>query len=153
VTCGLEIRVAISETSSVVRTLDMTLGSLAVVVIRSYQRYLSPLKGYSCAHRVRHGGESCSAYARQVFAAEGMRVGVNKLRRRFRECHLAGQALKSGEASTRPHDEFFDAPPTPEDKSPTKSAPERSFEECLLEGVNQGVSKCCLMICVSALGG
>ena len=31
-----------------------------------YQKVISPVKGFSCAHRCRHGGLSCSEYVKQV---------------------------------------------------------------------------------------
>ena len=71
------------------RSLDPVLGRLAVVMITGYQRYVSPHKGYACAHRVRHGGDSCSEYARKVFAAEGCLIGLAQLRARFRACRAA----------------------------------------------------------------
>ncbi len=37
--------------------------SLAIAAITGYQRYLSPYKGFRCAHRVLHQGESCSQYS------------------------------------------------------------------------------------------
>jgi putative component of membrane protein insertase Oxa1/YidC/SpoIIIJ protein YidD len=38
----------------------------ALAAIRGYQRFLSPLKGFSCALRVFTGDESCSAYGDRV---------------------------------------------------------------------------------------
>jgi putative component of membrane protein insertase Oxa1/YidC/SpoIIIJ protein YidD len=76
-------------------SLDPAIGKLAVVLIRGYQRYLSPFKGYSCAHRVKHGGESCSEYARKVFTDVGWRVGLVRLKARFHACSAASRALRA----------------------------------------------------------
>jgi putative component of membrane protein insertase Oxa1/YidC/SpoIIIJ protein YidD len=34
--------------------------SLIVYLIIFYQKVISPVKGFSCAHRYQHGGSSCS---------------------------------------------------------------------------------------------
>ncbi len=49
---------------------------LALVAIAGYQRYLSPLKGYACAHRVHGGGQSRSTYARRAIARHGVALGL-----------------------------------------------------------------------------
>lgn len=71
---------------------------LALAGIRLYQRYLSPVKGFSCAYRVLTGGDSCSAYGYRVIARHGLMLGTSLLRRRLQACgeqhrqHLARQA-------------------------------------------------------------
>lgn len=59
---------------------------MAVSGIEGYQRYVSPYKGFSCAHRVHAGGASCSQFAKQVFARFGMTLGFVLMVRRFRKC-------------------------------------------------------------------
>lgn len=71
---------------------------LALAGIRLYQRYLSPVKGFSCAYRVLTGGDSCSAYGYRAIARHGLLLGTGLLRRRLQACgeqhrqHLARQA-------------------------------------------------------------
>jgi putative component of membrane protein insertase Oxa1/YidC/SpoIIIJ protein YidD len=77
-------------------SLDRILARLTVGMIRIYQRHLSPIKGYSCAHRLHHGGLSCSEFGRRAFEAEGMAGGWRSLRGRFKECRAAAIALRSG---------------------------------------------------------
>jgi len=38
------------------------LDAFVSMLISLYQRYVSPYKGFRCAHRVLHGGDSCSEY-------------------------------------------------------------------------------------------
>jgi putative component of membrane protein insertase Oxa1/YidC/SpoIIIJ protein YidD len=38
---------------------------IVMLLVRGYQRYLSPCKGYRCAHRVLYEEPSCSEYFRQ----------------------------------------------------------------------------------------
>jgi putative component of membrane protein insertase Oxa1/YidC/SpoIIIJ protein YidD len=125
----------------------MALGSLAVALIGGYQRYLSPLKGYSCAHRMRHGGASCSEYARLIFASEGMRAGMRKVRRRLRQCHVVGRSLKARGLTSRNLDESFDAPPMGDGKSPTKGEARLPFRERLSKLIGVGCSECCSAFC------
>ena len=61
--------------------------------IRSYQRRLSPRKGYACAHRVAHGGTSCSAAVRGIVARRGVLRGVGPTVARFAACYRAAALL------------------------------------------------------------
>jgi putative component of membrane protein insertase Oxa1/YidC/SpoIIIJ protein YidD len=71
---------------------------LAVAAITAYQRYLSPLKGFSCAFRVHTGRDGCSGYGKRVIARYGVGVGLVLLKRRMAACgevhhrHLPAQA-------------------------------------------------------------
>lgn len=72
----------------------------ALLAIRAYQRWLSPLKGYACAFRVLTGRDSCSAYGYRVIARFGLLRGLVLLRRRLRACarhyheHQAAPAMR-----------------------------------------------------------
>ncbi|MFA9217287.1 MAG: membrane protein insertion efficiency factor YidD [Sphingomonadaceae bacterium] len=59
---------------------------IALRLIRLYQRYLSPRKGYACAFRVHHGRDSCSAYGYRCIDRHGLLQGCLLLRRRLRAC-------------------------------------------------------------------
>lgn len=67
----------------------------ALKTIVFYQRYLSPLKGFHCAHRRLHGGLSCSEYVRQTIAAQGLRRSFPLCRERFEACRLSHETLKT----------------------------------------------------------
>ncbi|GEM_PF-3225806 len=62
-------------------------------LISQYQKYLSPLKGYSCPHRLLYGNESCSQYVKQTILEQDLRTALYMSRQRFRQCSLAGQEL------------------------------------------------------------
>lgn len=64
------------------------------IAITGYQRHLSPRKGFCCAHRVRHGGVSCSEYVKQAVLAEGVWQALPGIRLRFAECKAAVLALR-----------------------------------------------------------
>ncbi|MEI6329555.1 MAG: membrane protein insertion efficiency factor YidD [Pseudanabaena sp. ELA645] len=67
---------------------------LAVTAISGYQKFISPHKGFSCAHRVLYGCESCSQYFKQVIAEEGIITAIAKSRERFQGCREANEILK-----------------------------------------------------------
>ena len=70
---------------------------LVVVAIVFYQRRLSPLKGCSCAHRVRHGGgESCSQHIKGLVADLGPLAALAPARERLGACREANAALRAG---------------------------------------------------------
>jgi putative component of membrane protein insertase Oxa1/YidC/SpoIIIJ protein YidD len=74
---------------------------LAIAAITIYQRYLSPYKGFCCAHRVLHGGPSCSEYARQTILACGWRRSLATVRDRLRACRGAALQLTVEDESER----------------------------------------------------
>ena len=57
--------------------------------IRGYQRFISPYKGFSCAHRRVYGGISCSAYVKQAIAQMGWKKAFPLVRQRFKDCRRA----------------------------------------------------------------
>ena len=63
--------------------------------IAFYQRYLSPRKGYRCAHARLHGGDGCSGFAREAIAQLGVSAAIAPIRARFAMCKLAGQMLRA----------------------------------------------------------
>jgi putative component of membrane protein insertase Oxa1/YidC/SpoIIIJ protein YidD len=55
-------------------------------MIRAYQRWISPHKGFVCAHRARLGGPSCSQVGARLIRLHGLRQGLPLLRERLRRC-------------------------------------------------------------------
>lgn len=72
---------------------------LCLVLIRLYQRHLSPRKGYSCAYRHYTGRASCSALGYRVIRRHGTIAGLQLLRTRFLRC---GQLYRSHRPLTTP---------------------------------------------------
>ena len=62
-------------------------------LIRVYQRRISPRKGYACAHRVAHGGTSCSEEIRRAVVARGALRAVRPAAVRFVACYQAAAML------------------------------------------------------------
>ncbi|MGB0580437.1 MAG: membrane protein insertion efficiency factor YidD [Limisphaerales bacterium] len=67
----------------------------AISLIEFYQQYLSPWKGFSCAHRVYHGGHSCSEAVKNIIRDQGLFAGMAKIRQRFRDCGKAARSIRA----------------------------------------------------------
>ena len=77
--------------SSVMTAIDRS----TLKAIRFYQRFLSPRKGFRCAHAVLHGGESCSAAVARIVREDGLVAGRGRIAGRFAECREAHAQLGS----------------------------------------------------------
>lgn len=77
---------------------DTALRRVTITSITGYQRYLSPRKGFSCAHRRLHGAESCSAYIKRVIGENGVFTARPLIRQRFADCRKAAHVLKAQQA-------------------------------------------------------
>lgn len=69
--------------------------TFAIAAINGYQRFISPYKGFSFAHRVRTGGASCSRFAKRAIARLGMVAGAFVTIRRFEACAASARVLIS----------------------------------------------------------
>jgi putative component of membrane protein insertase Oxa1/YidC/SpoIIIJ protein YidD len=75
--------------------LNVGMRQMAITSITGYQKYLSPHKGFKCAHRVLYGGKSCSEYVKGAIATEGLLAAISASRQRFTACHSANQILQA----------------------------------------------------------
>ena len=62
-----------------------------------YQRHLSPRTSFSCAHRLAHGGPSCSTAVRAIWARRGVFAGAPATVLRFLACYRAASLLMGTE--------------------------------------------------------
>jgi uncharacterized protein len=86
-------------------TYTAPLSSLAVELIGLYQRWVSPVKGFSCALRTfRRRRQSCSQFGRRVIERFGLLPGVRLIRRRFDKCRHASLILDYEAARRREDD-------------------------------------------------
>ena len=81
---------------------DRWLRQAAATAIVGYQKHLSPRKGFVCAHRVLHGGDSCSQYVKRVILAQGLLSAIPATRQRFQACKAAHQVLQARQQNPRP---------------------------------------------------
>jgi putative component of membrane protein insertase Oxa1/YidC/SpoIIIJ protein YidD len=77
------------------------MSGMAVGAIGLYRRYLSPLKGFSCAHNAVHRRGSCSSFGLKVFERYRFGPAMTLLRRRLDDCRRA-YALLMASASAGP---------------------------------------------------
>lgn len=66
-----------------------SLRSITMRLIGVYQRYISPRKGYSCAHRIVYGGDSCSEYVKKTLSDKSLFESTLMARQRFKSCNAA----------------------------------------------------------------
>lgn len=66
--------------------MDFVIRTIALALIRAYQRWISPHKGFACAHRLRLGGSSCSQVGARLIRRHGLRKGLPLLRERLLRC-------------------------------------------------------------------
>lgn len=104
------------------------LSAAAVAAISVYQRFLSPYKGYCCAHRAHRRGASCSGFAKSAFRDSGFLDAFNAVRARLRECAelaAAGQASAASASTMGRHAPDHDA----------RAASERArISNCTMDG-------------------
>lgn len=77
-------------------SLDRWLRQVGVQGINAYQQHISPHKGYSCAHRIVHGGDSCSEHVKKLFLSHNLQDTIKYSQQRFRDCAQANLELKQG---------------------------------------------------------
>jgi len=65
--------------------------------ITGYQRYLSPHKGFCCAHHTLHGRGSCSSWGKRVVLKHGLLLFSPLMVRRFRSCAAAYVTLMTAQ--------------------------------------------------------
>lgn len=63
--------------------------------ISGYQRWISPYKGFHCAHWTLHGGESCSAFGKRMVVEQGLLGFFRGMRARFADCRRSAEALRA----------------------------------------------------------
>ena len=82
----------------------------AITAIQGYQRYISPHKGFSCAHTKLHGGESCSQYFLRIISQLGLVEAIPLFHQRLADCKAAHTNLRLL-SKKRPKIELCDCEP------------------------------------------
>jgi len=70
------------------------MNKIILKIILFYRHYISPYKGYKCAHHHVHGDGSCSYWALGVIEKRGVFYFICNVRPRLVECQLAYEGLK-----------------------------------------------------------
>ena len=69
--------------------------SLFRLVIKLYQRYISPYKGFACAYRILHQEQSCSGYFYTCISEQNFSSACMLLQQRLIDCQQAHEILKT----------------------------------------------------------
>ena len=85
---------------------DSIINGTAIIAIGAYQKYISPKKGFSCAHRLLYGGESCSQYIKRMVVEHGFKSSIPIARLRFAECKVANVILRAERKEKRRRGEW-----------------------------------------------
>jgi len=62
---------------------------LSIFLISVYQRFISPYKGFNCAHHVLHGEQTCSNAVKTLISENGFLSALPLIHGRFAECREA----------------------------------------------------------------
>ncbi|MGB3204948.1 MAG: membrane protein insertion efficiency factor YidD [Crinalium sp.] len=73
--------------------LNKLLQNILIAIINFYQKYISPYKGYRCAHKVLYKGDSCSEYIKKSLLEQDLMKVVNLSKQRFCDCGEAAKIL------------------------------------------------------------
>lgn len=105
---------------------------LAAAAIRGYQRWISPYKGFRCAHRVLHRGRSCSQFALDEILSRGVLAALPAIRSQFFECRDAAIRLKSARQALATNSNSPELPGGSEAGGGLNAGPSsrRNSEEC-----------------------
>jgi putative component of membrane protein insertase Oxa1/YidC/SpoIIIJ protein YidD len=113
-------------------------GNLVDFAIRDYQRYISPHKGFSCAHRKLHGEASCSGYFRESVANEGLSKSLQLFPDRLAECKEAYLILQSQKLASQKED----PKKAKSKKEKTKEASSTEKHDCNCEDAIDAIDCC-----------
>ncbi|MDP5017004.1 membrane protein insertion efficiency factor YidD [Anabaena sp. UHCC 0187] len=100
---------------------------ISITAITGYQRYISPHKGFRCAHRVLHGGESCSGYVKRQITEHGLKAALIKSQQRFIACKHANQILHAQIETPELPEENAEIEAQNPKKAPIKTSQNSSF--------------------------
>lgn len=98
---------------------------LALGVLHFYRRFISPHKGFACAHRVAFGGPSCSDFALVLITQNGLGSSARPIWQRLHECRKAYDLL------------LAERPKEDKDKNDSKACGDKA-----LRGVVEQVTGC-----------
>lgn len=77
------------------------MAQIALAAIHGYKRFISPHKGFLCAHNALHQNGSCSDFGLRAYAAYDMLSATRLLFRRFELCKLAAHQLRTDERRSK----------------------------------------------------
>ncbi|MGD1716834.1 membrane protein insertion efficiency factor YidD [Dapis sp. BLCC M172] len=119
------------------------MNKIAVALISGYQQYVSPRKGFSCAHRILYGDESCSHYIKRMFMEQDFSEAIAAARQRFKACKEANQILKLQAVSNSENEEDLkDKEKLVKDKLPQLKVKDRDKRKSNSSRVRENIYCC-----------
>lgn len=76
----------IAKVTSYIPFIDRAFGRLGYGLVILYRRFLSPWKGFRCAHAVVTSGPSCSDVGLGLFRSQSLSAAVSGMDSQFRQC-------------------------------------------------------------------
>jgi len=83
--------------SNMLRFLFVLPKYLSIKLIRFYQKFISPRKGFCCAYRKHSGGRSCSSFALVAVRRYGVSAMWRLFPKRLDDCKIAAMRLNEEE--------------------------------------------------------
>lgn len=74
-----------------------------------YQNFISPKKGFRCAHSLEHGGPGCSGAVLRILEENGLRGGYSLISQRFADCSDSAQKRREREERKRQKEKKSDS--------------------------------------------
>lgn len=71
------------------------INQITKLAIRGYQNYISPYKGFRCAHAHLHQGDSCSQAVFHIVDTQGLWSGRQAIKQQFKACQQAYTLLQA----------------------------------------------------------
>lgn len=71
---------------------------MAIESITADQKYISPSKGFSCPHRLLHGGDFSFNYVKPMLNEQKLHQAIESSIKRFQDCTAASKTLTSSKA-------------------------------------------------------
>jgi len=84
--------------------------TIVTAFIGFYQRFISPYKGFHCAHHVLHRGDTCSNAIKYLVLEHGLFKSRPYIKNRFHECRVAYNHLQASSQPSHSADISCDLP-------------------------------------------
>jgi putative component of membrane protein insertase Oxa1/YidC/SpoIIIJ protein YidD len=143
-----------------ITTIDSSIRGPLILAIDWYRHVISPRKGFECPHRLRHGGDSCSLFARRTLESHCVWPGIGLVITRLDQCAQAARELATERrhaGHSRVRDEYFDPVPPAAKGEPPAPVQELSCDyvadQCRSGACCPGIVPGCIVpLALSALG-
>ena len=117
------------------------MNAIAISAITAYRRFLSPHKGFCCAHHALYRSGSCSDFGLKIFERRNFILAMKMLRHRLAACKAASVSLARAPARQAVFSEHED-----DDKPQANTAP-RTRGSSIMDGCADGATQAACESC------